>query len=187
MDGLHPEAVELFQEQMRDLLEKQHSGPIMSVVGVLPKEELAEMAEALVNLTSLKRRVTSEDETVGGPVAVAVISKGDGLIWIKRKHYFAPELNHRFLTEIRVCHQENRGQGVNRRLDEELRQAIVEKNRPPHRTVYTPGEDPEEFGRRAARDLFEVHKERSRHQRPVGEALNAGSMPVSVFGRPGDG
>ena len=54
------------------------------------------MAEALVNLTSLKRRVTPEDETVGGPVDVAVISKGDGLIWIKRKHYFAPELNHRY-------------------------------------------------------------------------------------------
>ena len=81
---------------MRDLLESQHSGPIMSIVSMLPKEELAEMAEALVNLTSLKRRVTPEDETVGGPVDVAVVSKGDGLIWIKRKHYFAPELNHRF-------------------------------------------------------------------------------------------
>ena len=90
------ETVELFQEQLKDLLEKQHSHPIMSVVEMLPKEELAEMAEALVNLTSLKRRVTPEDETVGGPVDVAVISKGDGLIWIKRKHYFAPELNHRF-------------------------------------------------------------------------------------------
>ncbi len=90
------ETVKWFQEQMRDLLEQQHSGPIMSIVSMLPKEELAEMAEALVNLTSLKRRVTPEDETVGGPVDVAVISKGDGLIWIKRKHYFAPELNHRF-------------------------------------------------------------------------------------------
>jgi len=33
---------------------------------------------------------------VVGPVDVAVISKGDGLIWIKRKHYFAPDLNHRY-------------------------------------------------------------------------------------------
>lgn len=95
------ETVELFQEQLRDLLEKQHSDPIMSVVELLPKEELAEMAEALVNLTSLKRRVTPEDETVGGPVDVAVISKGDGLIWIKRKHYFAPELNPRFFDRDR--------------------------------------------------------------------------------------
>jgi len=35
-------------------------------------------------------------ETVGGPIDVAVISKGDGFIWIKRKHYFSPELNHHF-------------------------------------------------------------------------------------------
>ena len=62
----------------------------------LPKEELAEMAETLVNLTSFKRRVTPEAETVGGPIDVAVISKGDGLVWIKRKHYFVPELNPRY-------------------------------------------------------------------------------------------
>ena len=32
-------------------------------------------------------------ESVGGPVDVAIFSKGDGFIWIKRKHYFAPALN----------------------------------------------------------------------------------------------
>lgn len=73
-----------------------HPAQIMSVVKWLPKEELAEMAEALVNLTSFKRRVTPEAETVGGPIDVAVISKGDGLVWIKRKHYFERELNHRY-------------------------------------------------------------------------------------------
>jgi len=36
------------------------------------------------------------EETVGGPIDVAVISKGDGFVWIKRKHYFRPELNHCF-------------------------------------------------------------------------------------------
>ena len=60
---------------------------------MLPKEQLAEMAESLVNLTALKRRVSSQEETVGGPTDVALITKGDGLIWVKRKHYFAPELN----------------------------------------------------------------------------------------------
>lgn len=37
-----------------------------------------------------------EDETVGGPVDVAVITKGDGFIWVERKHYFKPELNTHF-------------------------------------------------------------------------------------------
>ena len=68
----------------------------MSIVGVLPKEELAEMAETLVSLTSFKRRMTPEAETVGGPIDVAVISKGDGLVWVKRKHYFDKDLNLRY-------------------------------------------------------------------------------------------
>ena len=68
--------------------------PIMEIVQHLPKEELADMAEALVSLTALKRRVSLEEETVGGPIDVAVVvSKGDGLIWIRRKHYFDPALN----------------------------------------------------------------------------------------------
>lgn len=67
--------------------------PIMEIVAHLPKDELASMAEALVSLTSLKRRVSRDQETVGGPVDIAVISKGDGFVWIKRKHYFDPALN----------------------------------------------------------------------------------------------
>ena len=39
-----------------------------------------------------------ERETVGGPIDVAVISKGDGFIWIERKHYFRPELNPHFFS-----------------------------------------------------------------------------------------
>lgn len=65
---------------------------------MLPKDELAAMAEALVNLTSFKRKVSMETETVGGPIDVAVISKGDGFIWIKRKHYFKSELNPQFFA-----------------------------------------------------------------------------------------
>ena len=92
---------EQFGSGLDEFLERNNSGPIMSVVEVLPKEELAEMAEALVNLTSFKRRVTPGAETVGGPIDVAVISKGDGLVWIKRKHYFDPELNHRYFDRDR--------------------------------------------------------------------------------------
>jgi len=56
------------------------------------------MAESLVNLTSFKRRITAETETVGGPIDVAVISKGDGFVWIKRKHYFQKDLNPAFFA-----------------------------------------------------------------------------------------
>lgn len=71
--------------------------PITQTVSHLPKDDLASMAESLVNLTSIKRRLSiNEEETVGGPIDVAVISKKDGFIWIKRKHYFKPELNSHF-------------------------------------------------------------------------------------------
>jgi hypothetical protein len=77
---------------------KRHSEPIIDIVNQLPKEELAAMAEALVNLTSFKRHVTRNAETVGGPIDVAVISRGDGFVWIKRKHYFTKDLNPHFLA-----------------------------------------------------------------------------------------
>ena len=73
-----------------------HINPVLDAVASLPKDELAAMAESLINLTSFKRKVTIETETVGGAIDVAVISKGDGFIWIKRKHYFQPQLNHHF-------------------------------------------------------------------------------------------
>jgi len=72
--------------------------PVLDIVGDLPKDELAAMAESLVNLTSFKLKITAEAETVGGPIDVAVISKGDGFIWIKRKHYFEKDLNPGFFA-----------------------------------------------------------------------------------------
>lgn len=74
----------------------------MKVISSLPKEEMADMAEALVEITSLRRRVDSPLESVGGPIDVAVISKGDGLVWIKRKHYFDGALNGDFRERKRL-------------------------------------------------------------------------------------
>jgi hypothetical protein len=72
--------------------------PMLMAVGTLSKEDLSEMAESLIYLTYLKRRFTFAEESVGGPVDVAVISKGDGFIWMKRKHYFKPDLNAQFFN-----------------------------------------------------------------------------------------
>lgn len=87
-----------FLEHVDSYSVRLHVQPVVSAVANLPKEELAGMAESLVSLTSFKRRVTHDPETVGGPIDVAVISKGDGFIWIKQKHYFDPALNHQFFA-----------------------------------------------------------------------------------------
>lgn len=73
-----------------------YSKPLIDTVVSLDKEDMANMAESFISLTSLVRRMQPAEETVGGPVDVAVISKGDGFIWINRKHYFKPELNASF-------------------------------------------------------------------------------------------
>ena len=93
------DALDGFEEMLDNHLRQRHIDPLMDVVAVLPKAELAAMAEALVNLTSVKRKMSLDVETVGGPVDVALISKGDGFIWISRKHYFSPELNPHFSTK----------------------------------------------------------------------------------------
>jgi hypothetical protein len=73
----------------------------MRMVSFLPKDELPNLAESLVELTSLKRHVSTDAETVGGPIDVALITKAEGFVWIKRKHYFKPELNPSFFANYR--------------------------------------------------------------------------------------
>ena len=73
-----------------------HAWPLQRVIGSLPVDEMAELAETLIMLESLKEKVTRPTESVGGPIDVCVISKSDGFIWIKRKHYFDPKLNPSF-------------------------------------------------------------------------------------------
>ncbi len=88
--------VQIFDEMNRQIKRENYISPLMNAVSSLSKDDLAEMAESLIYLTYLKRRITFAEESVGGPVDVAVISKGDGFVWIKRKHYFKPELNKHF-------------------------------------------------------------------------------------------
>lgn len=93
-----PKIVGNLNQNLNNYISIQHVAPVMNAVAFLPKDELAAMAESLVNLTSFKRRVSIDPETVGGQIDVAVISKGDGFIWIKRKHYFDIGKNPHFMV-----------------------------------------------------------------------------------------
>jgi hypothetical protein len=100
VESYAPRALELvegdYAQELADFTRERNIDPVLKIVAMLPKDELAAMAESLVNLTSFKRRVSEDAETVGGPIDVAVISRGDGFIWIKRKHYFETNLNPHF-------------------------------------------------------------------------------------------
>lgn len=90
--------IENISGAMKKVMKTYYTDPLLSTLKNLDKEDMANMAESFVALTSLIRRMSPHEETVGGPIDVAVISKGDGFIWIKRKHYFSPELNNHFFS-----------------------------------------------------------------------------------------
>ena len=91
-----------FVDGMDAYIQENYIQKLVDTVAYLSKEDLADMAESLVRMTYLKRRITSEEESVGGPVDVAVITKGDGFVWLKRKHYFEAELNPHFFERSKL-------------------------------------------------------------------------------------
>ena len=80
-------------KELKDKIESfqktEFRDPVFDIVDSLPKSELAEMAEALVNITALRQHVSTELETVGGPTDVALITRTDGFVWIKKKQIFS--------------------------------------------------------------------------------------------------
>ncbi len=80
-------------------MKKENYIPVLQSIESMPNEEIAEMCESLIRITSLKRKISSDLESVGGPIDVAIISKGDGFIWKKNKNYINTELNPHFYEE----------------------------------------------------------------------------------------
>ena len=91
-----PTLIARVRDQFDEFKDQTARRSVVSMIEHMPKQELSNLAAALVDLTSLKRRVSAVRETVGGDVDVAVISKSEGFVWVKRKHYFPAELNTRF-------------------------------------------------------------------------------------------
>lgn len=105
LEALTKNARKVFSDQWLDGARFRHALPLRRVLASLPITEMADLAETLVNLQSLKEKVTKPSEEVGGPIDVAVITKAEGLIWIKRKHYFDPSLNARYMARLGEVHR----------------------------------------------------------------------------------
>jgi len=89
-------AVGHWNEKMVPLHKDRFVREVENMIFLMPKQELALLAQELINLTSVKRKFSSGRESVGGPIDVAVISRIDGFVWVRRKHYFDPKLNPRY-------------------------------------------------------------------------------------------
>lgn len=94
---------EFTKDWSRSVLQ-EHYLPLRRIIGGLAIEEMSELAETLVMLESLKEKVTSRTQSVGGPIDVAVITKAEGLVWIKRKLFFNPEINQRYFLRQQKSH-----------------------------------------------------------------------------------
>ncbi|KKC24349.1 hypothetical protein [Sphingomonas sp. SRS2] len=66
-------------------------------IALMPKQDLIELAEALVNITAIERKASDDAGTVGGPIDVALITRAEGFVWVKRKHHFRADLNPRYM------------------------------------------------------------------------------------------
>jgi CDP-glucose 4,6-dehydratase len=80
--------VERFQNDMRNEISEKYSEPLMTAVAAMPRQELVMMAEVLVSLTAFRAHASvGEEETAAGPIDVAISSKSEGFVWVKRKQF----------------------------------------------------------------------------------------------------
>jgi hypothetical protein len=85
MGEVFTNASEAGKAAFKDHIREKHVEPWFHMVAGMPREEMASLAESLVNLTSMRLRFCGDEETVSGPTDVAIISKSEGFIWVKRK------------------------------------------------------------------------------------------------------
>lgn len=97
--NLDPKVVERLTRRLADHI-NNHGRPVVEAVRFLPKADLAECARTLIAFTAFRLRMSLADESVGEPIDVAVLSRGEGLVWVHRSHYFPPELNPGFFRRF---------------------------------------------------------------------------------------
>ena len=70
-----------FHRMIADYQQQAFINPILRVLEIAARNELAETARDLVGLNVFKKRITAQKQTVGGAIDVAVISREGGFQW----------------------------------------------------------------------------------------------------------
>ena len=86
-----------FRNEMKAYTQETFVDGIIDAVDSFNIEDMITMAESLISITNLQRHFTSSEESVGGPVDVAVITKSEGFIWVNHKQWFQQEMNPQML------------------------------------------------------------------------------------------
>lgn len=84
--GLSYEKVhERYMDRIENFIHDKFTSGVVTALDFFNLEEMAKMAENLIAVTNLQRHISSSEETVGGPIEVAIITKTGGFKWVK--HY----------------------------------------------------------------------------------------------------
>jgi hypothetical protein len=75
-----------YRDKILEYIEEANVSSLVESVASFNIDDLSNMAESLISITNLQRHITSAEESVGGPVDVAVITRSEGFTWIKRKN-----------------------------------------------------------------------------------------------------
>lgn len=74
-----------FAEKIDDIITEKYTSGLVDTVESFNVEDMVNMAESLISITNLQRHITSSEESVGGPIDVALITKTGGFLWVKQK------------------------------------------------------------------------------------------------------
>ena len=76
-----------FADRLEEYQQENFISGIVDAVDAFNLEDMANMAESLVSVTNLQRHISSSEESVGGPIDVAVITRTEGFFWVKHKQW----------------------------------------------------------------------------------------------------
>ena len=87
------EAVEKYRQELVGYYRNTFIDGVVDAVESFNVEDMVDMAESFISITNLQRHISSSEESVGGPVDVAVITKSEGFVLVKHKQWFQREMN----------------------------------------------------------------------------------------------
>ena len=82
---LVPQYLDAFRGMIGDYQQQAYINPVLRVLEIAARNELAETAKELVSLNVFKKRIMAQKQTVGGAIDVAVISREGGFQWFTKQ------------------------------------------------------------------------------------------------------
>ena len=75
----------MFRNETLEYIREHYTDGLLTAIDCFSVSEMADMAGNLISVTGLQRHYTSSEESVGGPVTVAVITKSEDFRWVSGK------------------------------------------------------------------------------------------------------